>query len=80
MKTPDNLFLCADPCSGIMLLAQRTGRAASRRKSIPARFEKADPCSGIMLLAQRVGKTNLPYSIACGRPKKKTLNARLLEC
>ena len=27
----------ADPCSGIMPLVRRTGRAASRRKSVPAR-------------------------------------------
>ena len=56
------------------------GSRGEQEKSVPARFEKADPCSGIMPLARRIGKTNLPYSITCGRPKKKTLNARLLEC
>ena len=50
------VFLCADPRSGIMPLARRTGRAASRRKSISARFEKADPCSGIMPLTRRTGR------------------------
>ncbi len=31
-------------------------RAASRRKSIPARFEKTDPCSGIMPQVRRTGR------------------------
>ncbi len=35
---------------------RRTGRAVSRRKSIPAQFEKTDPCSGIMPQVRRTGR------------------------
>ena len=45
-------------------------RAASRRKSIPARFEKADPCSGIMPLARRTGEDK-PSLLDCTRPHKE---------
>ena len=42
------LFLCADPCSGIMPLARRTGRAASREDK-PSLLDYADLCRKNML-------------------------------
>ncbi len=71
-------FLCADPCSGIMPLARRTGRAASREEK-PSLLDCIDPCRergkvygfGGTKVARRAGKKNLPYSIVQTRAGKE---------